>query len=271
MNQPGYIDAYSPEEIAHRVETAGVKKANADALTLFALAIWAGAFISLGAIFFIAIVAQAGDTSGFARLIGGLGFSLGLILVVVGGAELFTGNNLIAMAWASRHVTTTQLVRNWVIVYVGNAVGAGGVVFLVWIADLESLVGGEFGALSTRIGESKSDLGNLEAFALGILCNILVCLAVWLTMGGRTVTDKVVAILFPITAFVTIGFEHSIANMFFIPYAVVIDGFNDSDLIIGGLRNIGLVSAGNIVGGSLLVAGIYWVSYLRRGGSGAGT
>lgn len=244
-------DAWSPQEIAGRVEDAGVSKARAGALTLFVLAVLAGAFIALGAVFFTAVVAGGGS-----RLVGGLAFCLGLILVVVAGAELFTGNNLIAMAWASGRIRTRELLRNWILVYAGNVVGAVGTVALVVLADLGAL---EPNALA--IGRIKAGLAFGPAVARGVLCNALVCLAVWLAMGGRSVTDKILAVLFPITAFVVLGFEHSIANWFFLPYAIALGA---SDLWSGAAHNLVAVTLGNILGGSLLVAGVYWLAYLRE-------
>ncbi|MFQ5692376.1 MAG: formate/nitrite transporter family protein [Nitrospinota bacterium] len=222
------IDAYSPGEIARKVEALGVAKARSDALTLLVLAVLAGAFIALGAIFFIIVVTHSALGFGANRLLGGLAFSLGLILVVVGGAELFTGNNLIAMAWASRKISTAEVLRNWALVYVGNAVGALGTVGLVGVGGVHRFGGGAVRKTVLAVGYHKASLGFLEALALGVLCNALVCLAVWLAMGGRGVTDKILAIVFPISAFVTVGFEHSVANMFFLPYAIALDGFGSS-------------------------------------------
>ncbi len=248
-------DAWSPQEIAHRVEDVGVSKARAHGLTVFVLAVLAGAFIAMGAIFFTAVMAE-----GASRLVGGLAFCLGLVLVVVAGAELFTGNNLIAMAWASKRIRTRELLRNWGIVYLGNIVGALGTVALVALSGIDTVVGEK----ALAIGEAKAELGIVSALVRGILCNAMVCLAVWLAMGGRSVTDKILAVLFPITAFVVLGFEHSIANWFFLPYAIVLDGGFTSDLWTGALHNLTVVTLGNVIGGSLLVAGIYWLAYLRQ-------
>ncbi len=256
-------DAYAPREVATRVRDVGVTKARMDLITMFTLAGLAGAFIALGAIFFTVTVTDPTGGYGVTRLVGGLAFSLGLILVIVAGAELFTGNNLVAMAWASRLVSTRELVRNWIVVYIGNAVGAVATVTLVWAGNVDQFAGGQVGERALAIAESKAALEIPEAIALGILCNALVCLAVWLSMAGRTVTDKVLGIIFPITAFVAIGFEHSIANMFFLPYGVVLDGFESSSLITDSLTNLGAVTIGNIIGGSLFVAGVYWLAYLR--------
>lgn len=255
-------DAYPPREIARQVERLGVAKAHADALSLLVLAILAGAFISLGALFFTVVVTESGLGFGPTRLLGGLGFCLGLILVVVAGAELFTGNNLIAMAWASRLIGTRDVLRNWLLAYVGNVIGCLATVLLVVWADIAALGEGAVGETAVRIARAKADLPLTEAFIRGILCNALVCLAVWLAIGGRSVTDKILAILFPITAFVAIGFEHSIANWFFLPFGLAVDA-HDAVSISGIVRNLVAVTAGNLLGGTLLVAGVYWVAYLR--------
>jgi formate transporter len=259
------IDAYTPREIAHKIETLGVTKARSDTMSLLVLAVLAGAFIALGALFFTVVVTRSALGFGVSRLVGGVAFSLGLILVIVGGAELFTGNNLVAMAWASRCITSAELIRNWVFVYVGNAIGALGTVVLVLIGQVAELGDGAVRETVLAIGRHKAALGVPEALALGVLCNGLVCLAVWLAMGGRGVADKVLAIVFPITAFVTMGFEHSIANLFFLPYALALGGFGDAQLLAGSVWNLLVVTGGNILGGTVLVAGVYWLAYLRPG------
>lgn len=261
-HEPYLTDAYPPHEIARKVERLGVAKAHADTLTLLVLAILAGAFVSLGALLFAVVV--TGSTLGFGptRALGGAGFCLGLILVVVAGAELFTGNNLIAMAWASRLIGTRKVMRNWLLAYAGNVVGCLGTVLLVVWADVASLGDGEVGETVVRIARTKAELPFAEAFTRGILCNALVCLAVWLAIGARSVTDKVLAIFFPITAFVAIGFEHSIANWFFLPYGLAIDA-QRAVSVAGAGRNIAAVTVGNVAGGTVLVAAVYWVAYLR--------
>jgi formate/nitrite transporter len=152
--------------------------------------------------------------------------------------------------------------RNWLLVYIGNVVGCLGTVLLVLWGDVASLGGGAIGETAVNIARTKAELSLLEAFVRGILCNALVCLAVWLAIGARSVTDKILAIVFPITAFVAIGLEHSIANWFFLPFGIMLDG-QGAVSIIGAARNILAVSAGNIVGGTLLVTGVYWIAYLR--------
>jgi formate/nitrite transporter len=262
-------DAYAPALIAGRVRDVGVAKAHAPTLTLIALAVLAGGFISLGALFYLIVMtATAGEVAplfGPTRLLGGVAFSLGLILVVVGGAELFTGNNLIAMAWASGEITAKQVARNWGWVYAGNLIGALGTVVLVAGAGIQGLGDGAVGETAVRIARAKTSLSPMEMIFRGILCNVLVCLAVWLCMAARGVADKILAILFPISAFVACGFEHSVANMFFLPLGAVVAGAGGASLgwaAIGG--NLLFVTLGNIVGGTLLVAMVYWFVYLRE-------
>lgn len=262
METPHIADAHPPREIARLVERLGVAKARTDSVTLVLLAVLAGAFISLGSLFFTVVVTNASLGFGVTRLLGGLSFCLGLVLVVVAGAELFTGNNLLALAWASRLIGTREVLRNWFLAYVGNVIGClGTVLFVVW-ADIASLGGGAVGETAIEIARAKAGLSLGEAFARGVMCNALVCLAVWLAMGGRSVTDKILAIIFPITAFVTMGFEHSIANWFFLPFGVALDG-QGAVSIAGAAWNLVAVTAGNIVGGTLMVAGVYWTAYLR--------
>ena len=286
------IDSLLPAEMATRAEYLGVRKAEMPAFTMFMLAILAGAFISLGAVFATTLAAggmpvTAADGSvafttglpfGVTRLMTGLAFCLGLILVVVGGAELFTGNNLIVMAWASGKVSTGALLRNWGIVYAGNFVGAIATSVLMFFTRQYTFGFDSIGITALRIAVFKCSLEFWQAIALGILCNGLVCLAVWLTYSARTTLDKIAAIIFPITAFVAAGFEHSIANMYFIPIALLVKMFDPEFVARVGEQVMGLdaltwqaffisnlipVTIGNIIGGSVLVASIYWVVFLR--------
>jgi formate/nitrite transporter len=272
------IDALLPQEMALRAEYIGVRKAEATALTMFALAILAGAFIALGAVFATTIAAgtSAEWPFGVSKLLAGLVFCLGLILVIVGGAELFTGNNLIVMAWASGKVTTRGLLRNWVIVYAGNFIGSVGTALMVYLSKQYTFGGGAIGATALGIADGKVHLGFVQAIALGVLCNALVCLAIWLTFSARSTVDKIAAIIFPITAFVAAGFEHSVANMYFIPVGLIIKSFDPAFLVGKGISvpdltwthflisNLLPVTIGNIIGGSLLVAIVYWAIFLRR-------
>jgi formate transporter len=286
------IDALLPAEMATRAEYIGVRKAEMPAFTTFALAILAGAFIALGAIFATtitsggipikdasgALIYSTGLPYGFNRMLSGLVFCLGLILVIVGGAELFTGNNLIVMAWASGKVSTRALLRNWGLVYLGNFVGSIGTALMVLIGKQYAFGGGAIGLTALNIAKSKVELGFAQAIALGVLCNVLVCLAVWMTFSARTTIDKIAAIIFPIAGFVAAGFEHSIANMYFIPIGLLIKNYAGSDFWqsigktpadytsltwTGFLGNLVPVTIGNIIGGAILVAAIYWMIFLR--------
>ena len=272
------IDALLPAEMARRAEYIGERKAEAPTLQMFALAVLAGAFIAFGAVFATTIATGASGmlTYGVTKLLVGLGFCLGLILVVVGGAELFTGNNLIVMAWASGKVTTKALLRNWGVVYIGNFAGSLVTVGLVFMSKQYTSASGGVGATALSIANAKVEFGFWQAFALGILCNILVCLAVWLTFSARSTMDKIAAIIFPITAFVAAGFEHSVANMYFIPIGLAIKDFDpvfaaSTGLDLSGLtwsaffiNNLLPVTIGNTLGGSLFVAAIYWMIFLRH-------
>jgi len=270
------VDAYSPKQIAARVQQVGVSKATAAPLQVFALALLAGAFIALGAAFFTVVTFDSsGVAAGLLRLLGGLAFCLGLILVVVAGAELFTGNNLIVMAYVDGHVSLLQLLKNWGLVYVGNFIGAMGMVLMIYFSGHWQLAEGALANKVVAIAQGKVNLAWQEAFFRGILCNVLVCLALWLCFAGRTVIDKVVAIIFPITAFVALGFEHSVANMYFIPAGILLN--NDPELLVSVLgtvpgqltisgfvwNNLIPVTLGNMLGGGLFVGLVYWFIYLR--------
>ncbi|NOQ81833.1 MAG: formate transporter FocA [Methylophaga sp.] len=270
------VDAYSPKEIASRIENVGVSKSTSDPLRIFALSILAGSFIALGAIFFTVVTYDAaGVAAGLMRLLGGLVFCLGLILVVVAGAELFTGNNLIVMAYVDGKVSLKQLLTNWGLVFVGNFIGALGILVLIYLSGHWQIGGGAVGAKVLAIANAKVNMTWVEAFTRGMLCNILVCMAVWLCFAGRTVVDKVLAILFPITAFVALGFEHSVANMYFIPAGILAKHHPELVQLVGNMNldnltitsflldNLLPVTLGNIIGGSVFVGLFYWFIYLR--------
>ena len=267
-------DAYAPREIAQRVESVGVAKAHLETLPLLMLGVLAGAFIGLGALFFVLVKSDATLSWAVSQVLGGVVFSLGLLLVVVAGAELFTGNNLLAMAWADGKITSAEVLRNWILVCTANFVGAAGLAVLVFLSGHPDLNGGAIGRTVVKIALAKQDLSFSQAFFRGVLCNVLVCMAVWMAMGGRSVVDKAVAIVFPVSAFVAAGFEHSIANMYFMPLAMLIQqsgaGPAGLDAVTwGGMAaNLAAVIAGNLVGGSVLVGLTYYVIY-RRGQSGA--
>ncbi len=274
------LDALMPAEMAAKAAEVGVRKAALGVVPMFVLAVLAGAFIALGAAFATTVSAGAAGMLpyGVIRVLAGLAFSLGLILVIVGGAELFTGNNLLGMAWASRRISTAAVVRNWAIVYAGNFVGALGTAVLVVAAGQYAFGGGAVGATALTTAATKVGYDPLQAFVLGILCNGLVCLAVWLTYSARTTTDRILAIVPPIAAFVAMGFEHSVANMYFIPAGMLIRAVAPASFWAsiekvpadyaaldwqGLVGNLVPVTLGNIVGGTILVGAVYWLVYLR--------
>lgn len=266
------LDCYSPPQIQANVEKLGVKKATMPFLPSFMLSVVAGGSIGLGAMYFIIMLADPGLTFALQRMLGGVAFSLGLLLVMVGGAELFTGNNLIVMAWANKQISTAAVVRNWVTVWFGNLVGSLGLVALLYLAHIYAMNNGEFGTALLKVAIGKVTPDGLTIFVKGILCNILVCLAVWLAYAGRTVVDKVAAILLPVSAFVAAGFEHCVANQFFLPMALLLKatdhvpaGLDVSMITVPSvLHNLLFATLGNIVGGSVFVGAVYWVIY-RKG------
>jgi formate transporter len=263
-------DAYAPSEVARRVETIGVAKAQMALLPLAMLGMLAGAFIGLGSMLFVIVKADA--TLGFAasQIAGGLVFSLGLLLVAVAGAELFTGNNLLAMAWADGKISSAEVLRNWIVVCATNFAGAAGLALLVYLSGHTSMGSGAIGRAVVKIAVAKQTLPWQEAFFRGVLCNVLVCIAVWMAMAGRSVVDKAVAVIFPISAFVAGGFEHSIANMYLMPLAMLVQSgaglaAGEAAVTFGGMgANLAAVIAGNLMGGSVLVGLAYHVIY-RRG------
>lgn len=263
------FDAFSPKEIAEKIDTVGVAKARLPLLSMLMLAVLAGAFIGLGALYFV--VVKSDPTMGFAgrQVLGGVTFALGLILVIVAGAELFTGNNLLVMAWADRKISTTELVRSWVIVFLGNFIGATGLAVLVVLSDHPSLNQGSIAKEYLLIASAKLATPFWPAFFKGVLCNALVCLAVWMALAGRSVVDKAVAIVFPISAFVAAGFEHSVANMYLIPIAIMLQHgdvtLNGSPALswLGFASHLLPVVAGNLLGGTVFVGLVYHLIYHR--------
>ena len=273
MSELNGFDAYSPREIAMRVETVGVTKARMATLPLLMLGVLAGAFIGLGALFFVLVKSDATLSFAVSQVLGGVVFSLGLLLVVVAGAELFTGNNLLVMAWADGKITTREVLRNWGLVCAANFVGAAGLALLVYASGHTDMNGGTIGKTVVKIAQAKQDLPAWQALFRGALCNVLVCMAVWMTMAGRTVVDKAVAIVLPVAAFVAAGFEHSIANMYLMPLAMLIQhgalGAGGAPTVTwaGMFGNLVPVIAGNLLGGSVLVGLTYYVIYRRGEGN----
>jgi formate transporter len=266
------FDAYSPAEIASRARIVAVAKAELPLATGALLGMMAGAFIAIGSLYYTLVISD--PTLGFAatRVLGGVVFSVGLVLVVVAGGELFTGNNLLAMAWAEGAVTARLLMRNWTIALVANAVGAIGIAALVSLTGYPEMNAGNVGVTAVKIAATKASLSLVQAFFAGVLCNLLVCMAIWLTLAGRSVVDKVVAVVFPISAFVAAGFEHSVANMYFIPLGIFLrDSVEASGITgieqltwLGYVRNLVPVTLGNIAGGSGMVALVYYIIYCRH-------
>lgn len=260
-------DAYAPSEVANRVKTVGVAKAQMALVPLAMLGLLAGAFIGLGSMLFVIVKADSGLGFAASQIGGGLAFSLGLFLVVVAGAELFTGNNLLAMAWADGQISSYQVLRNWIVVCAANFAGAAGLALLVYLSGHTGMGSNAIGRTVVNIVLAKQALPWQEAFFRGVLCNVLVCLAVWMAMAGRSVADKAIAVVFPISAFVAGGFEHSIANMYLFPLAMLVQwglGPAVGDMTVtapGMLANLVAVIAGNLVGGSVLVGLTYHMIY----------
>lgn len=269
MSGPNSFDAYTPSQVARRIDEIGIVKARQAWLPMFVLGILAGAFIGLGALFYVLV--SSDPSLGFAarRAFGGVAFSLGLLLVAVAGAELFTGNNLLAMAWADGKLSLVEVLRAWAIAGLGNLVGAAGLALLVYWSGHAEMNHGAIAREYVAIAAAKCALPFWTAFVRGVLCNILVCLAVWMAMAGRSVVDKAVAIVFPVSAFVAAGFEHSVANMYLIPIGMLLEaasGTGAPQLVTwtGFLGNLVPVLLGNVVGGSVLVALTYHLIYGQR-------
>ena len=266
----------TPEEIARQVALTGASKARAMVASTMMLSVMAGAFIAFGGLFASTVAVESGLGAGPTRLIAGASFTLGLYLVVVTGAELFTGNNLMIVTLLGGQIKLLDVARNWIIVYLGNLVGALIVVLLVYYSQWWAQGDYSFAARSIETANDKVSLSFETALIRGVLANILVCLAVWMAAAGRTLTDKLLAVLLPITAFVAAGFEHSIANMYFTPVGLLISGDADAfnatglsnsdiaDLNLGGvINNLVAVTIGNMIGG-VMVGIANWVVHLRR-------
>jgi len=269
-----------PSEIARKIDERGIEKSKRKFLPTLVLSVLAGVFIGLGGIYFTFTTAEITINHTFTQIIGGISFSLGLILVVIAGADLFTGNNLMSISLLGKKISIAKLVRNWFIVYVGNFVGSVLIAFLLYLTNVWSnKEDGEFAIRAISIANHKVNLGFSDAFFLAILCNILVCMAIWLATSGRSVISKILAIVFPISAFVALGFEHSVANMYFISFALMLlenpnvpEMLQQSNALIdlsnlhmtGFLSNLLPVTLGNIAGGSIFIGFAYWISFIRK-------
>ena len=275
MDNSQFLVPISPSQMLEKASDTGVSKASVRILPMILLAFQAGLYIAFGGVF--SAIAATGMSGvwpfGAMKILQGIAFSLGLILVVVGGAELFTGNMLMIVAWIQHRISTASVLRNWVIVYIGNFLGSIFLAVLIALGKTYSLSGGELGSVFFKIANTKLHYGFIQALILGILCNILVCLAVWLTYSARNTTDKIVSVIFPITAFIAAGFEHSVANMFLIPLTFFIQYFDPNfaaglNMDLTGftwsaflLKNLIPVTIGNIIGGAVFVGLVYYLSY----------
>ena len=266
-------------QLARACEAAGVRKAAQDALSLLALGVLAGAFIALGGVFSTVVATGAEALPwGVGRLLAGIAFSLGLILVVAGGAELFTGDALMVVACAAKRITPAALLRAWGLVYAGNIAGGIGTAALVFLAGQYGFAKGALGQTALSVADAKATLPTVQLFFLAVLCNVLVCLAVWMSFGARDVGGKILAVVPPVAAFVAAGFEHSIANIYFLAHALAIKAWAPPEFwatigrtaadypsltLAAALHNIAVSTIGNLLGGSLLVGAVYWFVHLR--------
>ncbi len=277
---PQGADALLPKEMAEKAERIGADKTRLPVLSLLTLAVLAGAFIAFGSMFSTIAISATDNhlTFGLARVVAGLTFSLGLILVVVGGAELFTGNNLMVMAWAGGKISLGGMLRAWALVYIGNFVGAVATAVMVFLAGVHGNGDAAVGAAALNIAEAKAALPFFPALMRGVLGNVLVCLAVWLCYSAHSTTDRILCIVPPVTAFVAAGFEHSVANMFILPYGLLIKELAEPaywtairqspasyEALSWGafFSNLAPVTIGNVIGGGMFVGAVYWFIYLR--------
>ena len=257
--EPGVFDILPPALIARLIQDVGVKKVKMNVVSILTLGILAGAFISLGAAFYTVVITGSTLGVGLTKLVGGVVFSLGLILIIIGGAELFTGNTLITLSWAESKISSVELLKNWFLVLMGNFLGAIFVVLIIYHSGIFNAA--QFAETARSIGEAKVSLTNTELVFRGVLCNLLVCMAVWMCFAAHSASSKIMIILFPISAFVALGFEHSVANMYFLPMSLLLEA---QITVVDALRNLIFVTIGNIIGGGVLVGLVYWLVYLRN-------
>ncbi|MGV7975631.1 MAG: formate/nitrite transporter family protein [Anaerolineaceae bacterium] len=270
------IDDLTPAEVATKAVGVGVKKAGLDFWTMFVLALFGGAYIAIGAVLATTVGTNGAEFPyGLNALLKGLIFTVGLILVIVAGAELFTGNNLMLIAVLNKKITLGKMLRNWGVVYIGNLIGSVIVALIMVMSKQYTFAGGAIGKTALTVANFKSGLEFWSALGLGIMCNILVCLAVWMTFSARTTAGKILAIIPPISAFVAAGFEHSVANMYFIPVGLFIKAFNPEFAAQAGefanltwanffVKNLLPVTIGNIIGGAIFIGAAYWFIFLRK-------
>lgn len=272
------LNFFAPAQVAQKFCEVGVGKCRLPLKKMFLLAILAGVFIAFGGQLFLLVSSDSTMGFGFTRFLGGSVFTVGLMMVVVGGAELFTGNNLALIAALDKKITWWELLRAWIIVYLGNFAGSILIAALLFWGGTWALNGNLVGSTALKVASSKVSLTFAQAFFRGILCNWLVCIAVWMAMASKDVIGKLFAIYFPIMAFVASGFEHSVANMFFLPYGIFLKSvskvveatgktLSDFASVNWGTlftKNLIPVTLGNIIGGAFFVGFIYWFVYLRN-------
>ncbi|WP_064602454.1 formate transporter FocA [Photobacterium sp. J15] len=265
---------FTPKEMMKQAEVYAVGKASKPTRTTISLAITAGVFIGLAFVFYITVTTGSNLGWGLNRLFGGLAFSMGLILVVICGGELFTSTVLSSIARANKHITTGRMLATWGKVYFGNFLGAMLLLSLVTMGSLYQLDGGQWGLNALHVAQHKLHHQPLEAFSLGVLCNLLVCLAIWMTFCSNNMMTKMAMMILPVAMFVSTGFEHSVANMFMIPLGITIQNiapesfwlnlgvspeqFADLNIHNFIFANLIPVTLGNIVGGGVLVGLSYW-------------
>ncbi len=274
------VDAYSPQQIAARIDAVAAVKAKDSPAATFWLGVNAGVFIALGAQFATLVISDSGLHAGLTAVVGAICFCLGLIMVVVGGAELFTGNCMVVVGYLEKRITTRRIFDHWTISLIGNFVGSLIVVFFVYKAHQFSFYDYMVGGKALLIANKKVNLTFTTAFSKAVLCNAMVCMAVWVCFSARNVADKIMTLVFPIAGFVASGFEHLVANMYFIPMGIILKGHPEvvaaaekmagktldlSNLTWKGFFVINQIPVfiGNVVGGVLLAGVAFWFIYLR--------
>ncbi len=270
MAEPNPVDALAPGQIEEKAETIGVGKARMPRARQFILAMMAGIFIGFGALSMIFVKADGTLSFAGSQFFGGLAFSVGLFLVLCAGAELFTGNSLMICGRLSGRYSWGELLSSWGVVYLGNLVGSLLLVLVVALSGVAGMGDGAVGAAMVKVASGKVTMGWGSIFFRGVLCNMLVCLAVWMGFGAHSTVDKLLSAMLPVTAFVACGFEHCVANMFFIPMGIAASamGFAPEGAVavdLGGfLYNLSAATLGNLLGGVVLIGCMYW--YAFKGG-----
>lgn len=258
------VDALAPAQIFQKAVAVGKAKASMPAGRAFVLAVVAGFYIGMGGMFMLLVKSDAQLPFAASALLGGLTFGLGLFSVIVAGAELFTGNNLMLIGTTQGAYGPGELLRSWAVVYAGNFVGSLLLAVILKLANFAGMNGGAVGEAAVNVAIAKCSLGLVPMFFRAVMCNVLVCLAVWMGFAGKSVTDKLPAALLPVMAFVACGFEHCVANMFFLPYGLMVSGGVEAITTGAICVNLVVVTLGNIVGGALLFAGAYVLAFGRK-------